>query len=307
MSHTTPSSGCLSISVVLLMAFAATACDKKRDQDPAPRTAHDCLTDSTCRNVMVVAHRGHNAIHPENSLAAIRAAAELGCDYAELDVRHTADDRLILMHDGTVDRTTDATGDVESFTWAEIQTLTLLGGVPGNPESTDVPEFFAALALAREVGIMLYVDQKTDRTDLVLADIAAGGYYEVALVRDDLTRVAPMAASDAELLVMPPIADGDELAAAIAAVPGLRVVEIARVTPDAALTAQILGAGLQAQQDVMVDGDGLAAMSGDYRGWKAYIDAGVQLLQTNFPELLVPAVEQYNRTGVFPDQGPGAL
>lgn len=256
---------------------------------------------------MVVAHRGYHALHPENSLAAIRATAELGCDYAELDVRHTADDVLILMHDGTVDRTTDATGDVESFTWDEIRSLTLQGGVVSDAESTDVPEFSAALALGRELGIMLYVDQKTDRTDLVLADIQAGEYYEVALVRDDVTRVAPLAADDAALLVMPPITNGDELTAALAAVPALRVVEIARGIPDAALTAQILGAGLQAQQDVMVDGDVPAAVSGDYTGWKAYIEAGVQLLQTNFPELLVPAVAQYNRTGVFPDEGPGAL
>ena len=95
--------------------------------------------------------------------------------------------------------------------------------------------------------------------------------------------------------------------AAITAVDGLRIVEIARVTPDVDLTALILAAGLQVQQDVMVDGDGLAALSGDYTGWGAYIEAGVQLLQTNFPDLLVPAVQQYNRTGVFPDEGPGAL
>jgi len=289
----------------LLCTVSMVGC--KADPGPPRRAPHDCLTDPACRQVMVVAHRGHNADHPENSLAAIRAAAELGCDYAEVDIRHTADGMLILMHDGTVDRTTDATGDVESTTWAEIQELTLLGGESGNAESTDVPLFLDALALSRELGIMLYVDQKTDRTDLVLADIQSGDYYEVALVRDDLDRVAPMAADDAELLVMPPIADGDELTAAIAGVDGLRIVEIARVTPDVELTAQILAAGMQAQQDVMVDGDGLAAMSGDYTGWKAYIEAGVQLLQTNFPELLVPAVEQYNRTGVFPEEGPGAL
>jgi glycerophosphoryl diester phosphodiesterase len=280
---------------------------EKADPGPTLRTAHDCLTDPGCRQVMVVAHRGHNADHPENSLAGLRAAAEVGCDYSELDVRHTADGVLILMHDGTVDRTTDATGDVESYTLAQIQDLLLLGGEPGNPESTDVPLFTDALALSRELGIMVYVDQKTDRSDLVLADIESGNYYEVALVRDDLVDVATMASDNVELLVMPPLSDGDELEAALAAVDTLRIVEIARLVPDADLTALILTSGLQAQQDVMADGDGLAALGGDYTGWKAYVEAGVQLLQTNFPELLVPAVEQYNRTGVFPEEGPGAL
>ncbi len=294
-------------ALVLVVALALLGCDSKADPDSWRRTPRDCLTDQSCRQVMVVAHRGHNAVHPENSLGAIRHAAEVGCDYAEVDVQHTADGVLILMHDGTVDRTTDATGEVTSLSWAELQEMTLLGGEPGNPESTDVPLFVDALALARELGIMLYVDQKTDRADLVLADIQSEGYYEVALVRDDLDRVAPMVVQQPELLVMPPISDGAELVDALAAVEGLRIVEIARIVADPELTAQVLAAGLQVQQDVMADGDGLAALDGDYTGWKSYIEAGVQLLQTNFPELLVPAVEQYNRTGVFPEQGPGAL
>jgi len=293
--------------LTLLLAFVGLWGCEEAESGPTLVIAHDCLTDPGCRQVMVVAHRGHNADHPENSLAAIRAAAEVGCDYSELDVRHTADGVLILMHDGTVDRTTDATGDVESYTWAQLQDLILLGGDPGNPESSEVPLFVDALALSRELGIMLYVDLKTDRTDLVLADIESGAYYEVALVRDDLVDVAPMATDDPELLVMPPISDGDELLAAMAAVDTLRIVEIARVVSDADLTALILSSGLQAQQDVMADGDPMAALSGDYTGWRSYVEAGVQLLQTNFPELLVPAVEQYNRTGVFPDEGPGAL
>ena len=106
---------------------------------------------------------------------------------------------------------------------------------------------------------------------------------------------------------MPAISSADDLTAALAAVDNLRIVEISWVTANAELTALVRDAGLQAQQDVMADGDGLAALDGDYTGWKTYVEAGVQLLQTSFPELLVPAVRQYNRTGVFPEHGPGAL
>jgi 2-polyprenyl-3-methyl-5-hydroxy-6-metoxy-1,4-benzoquinol methylase len=72
-------------AALLLAALGLAACGEKADPGPSRRTAHDCLTDPGCRQVMVVAHRGHNADHPENSLAAIRAAAELGCDYSEVN------------------------------------------------------------------------------------------------------------------------------------------------------------------------------------------------------------------------------
>src|SRR5205807_1804496 len=66
--------------------------------------------------IVVIAHRGANKFAPENTLAAFRKAIELGCDYFELDVRRTKDGQLVLMHDGSVDRTTNGTGSVVDMT-----------------------------------------------------------------------------------------------------------------------------------------------------------------------------------------------
>src|SRR5260221_43314 len=73
--------------------------------------------------VTVSAHRGASGYAPENTLAAFRLANELGADMVEFDVHLTADERLVLIHDDTLDRTTTGTGYVRDHTWDEIAGL----------------------------------------------------------------------------------------------------------------------------------------------------------------------------------------
>ncbi|MFK8019159.1 MAG: glycerophosphodiester phosphodiesterase [Pseudomonadales bacterium] len=72
---------------------------------------------------LVIAHRGGAGIRPENTLIAFRHAARIGADVLELDVRLSSDNVLIVLHDETVDRTTDGSGKVDAMTWNEIQLL----------------------------------------------------------------------------------------------------------------------------------------------------------------------------------------
>ncbi len=71
----------------------------------------------------VAAHRGFSEKYPENTMEAFRAALEAGVDEIETDVRTTADGELVLIHDETVDRTTDGTGKVCEMTLAELKQL----------------------------------------------------------------------------------------------------------------------------------------------------------------------------------------
>lgn len=73
--------------------------------------------------VGIVSHRGAAAIAPENTLAAMRVAIDQGVEFVETDVQLTADGVPILMHDFTLDRTTDAIGAVKGRTLAEIRAL----------------------------------------------------------------------------------------------------------------------------------------------------------------------------------------
>lgn len=69
------------------------------------------------------AHRGAMGTHPENTLTAFRAAIEVGVHMIEFDVQLTKDNKLVVIHDDTVDRTTNGTGKVSELTFEEIREL----------------------------------------------------------------------------------------------------------------------------------------------------------------------------------------
>jgi glycerophosphoryl diester phosphodiesterase len=72
---------------------------------------------------LVIAHRGESAHAPENTLEALRRGVEAGADAIEFDLRLTADGEVVVMHDPTVDRTTDGSGPVWALTLRRLQEL----------------------------------------------------------------------------------------------------------------------------------------------------------------------------------------
>ncbi|PWI57885.1 hypothetical protein BM613_06505 [Sulfoacidibacillus thermotolerans] len=64
-----------------------------------------------------IAHRGASANYPENTLPSFQGAIELGAQMIELDVHLTLDEELVIIHDATLDRTTDHTGEVAMLPW----------------------------------------------------------------------------------------------------------------------------------------------------------------------------------------------
>ena len=91
------------------------------------------------------AHRGARARAPENTLRAFRLAFELGADAIECDAQQSRDGRLVVIHDGTVDRTTDGSGWVAEMSFAELRLLNA-----GRGER--IPTLEETLALVRERG-----------------------------------------------------------------------------------------------------------------------------------------------------------
>ena len=87
-------------------------------------TAPKCLTPQEmlrCDKVLNIAHRGGRRIRPEHTLLAYDQALTDGADILELDVHETLDGALVVMHDDTVDRTTDCTGPIKEKTLAELR------------------------------------------------------------------------------------------------------------------------------------------------------------------------------------------
>ena len=77
------------------------------------------LQDSRSDYVFVVAHRGDWRHAPENSVAAIKGAADMGVDMVEIDIQRTKDGGFVLMHDESIDRTTEGKGNVADYTVEE--------------------------------------------------------------------------------------------------------------------------------------------------------------------------------------------
>ncbi|MDH3613709.1 MAG: glycerophosphodiester phosphodiesterase family protein [Gammaproteobacteria bacterium] len=104
--------------------------------------------------VLNIAHRG--GIEPgyaENTLAAYRRAISFGVDVIEIDLRGTRDGEVIVLHDETLDRTTDGTGKVTDYTLAELKRLNA-----GSGES--IPTYAEVLDLVAGTGVKLLLDIK---------------------------------------------------------------------------------------------------------------------------------------------------
>lgn len=112
--------------------------------------------------VRVLGHRGAAALAPENTFASFALAEWLGADLVELDVRRAQDGELVVIHDATVDRTTDGHGRVADLTGAEIRGLDAGGWFDPRFAGERVPGFDALCAWAVGRRVRLSVELKQD-------------------------------------------------------------------------------------------------------------------------------------------------
>ncbi|HYM88921.1 MAG TPA: glycerophosphodiester phosphodiesterase family protein [Nitrospiraceae bacterium] len=106
------------------------------------------------QKVLRIGHRGAAGHAPENTLAAIRKGIALGVDFVEIDVRRTADGVLVVLHDGTVNRTTNGKGRVDRLCLRDIEKLNAGSG-------EHIPTLDEVLRVARgEAGLMLELKVK---------------------------------------------------------------------------------------------------------------------------------------------------
>ena len=113
--------------------------------------------------MQLVGHRGARFEAPENTIPGFRYAISLGLKAVELDVRMTADDQLVVIHDESVDRTTDGVGLVSALTLDQVQRLDARSIFPDWPEECRVPTLAQVLD---DVGDLpdLIVEIKPDAT-----------------------------------------------------------------------------------------------------------------------------------------------
>jgi glycerophosphoryl diester phosphodiesterase len=107
--------GIVLVIVVLLIGAAVWLSEPMPEHPFFARVADD--------RVLVLAHQGGDGEWPSNTLFAFENAAALGVDVLEMDVHTSSDGEIVVIHDGTVDRTTDGSGEVSAMTLAELQAL----------------------------------------------------------------------------------------------------------------------------------------------------------------------------------------
>lgn len=117
------------------------------------------LAASVHADTAVTAHRGASSDAPENTIASIIAAAGIA-DYTEMDVRLSSDGELVLMHDSTIDRTTDGSGTVSSKSLAELQALDAGSWFSPSYAGEQVPTLTEAMNAALAAGVAPMVERK---------------------------------------------------------------------------------------------------------------------------------------------------
>jgi glycerophosphoryl diester phosphodiesterase len=139
------------------------------DQQPEPARWLDAGTpDEGLADPLISAHRGALTLAPENTLASYEYAFAFGVPLVEVDIQQTRDGRFVALHDSTVDRTTDGTGDISTFTYDEVRALNAADYEPWKGSEFDpaqVASVEEVLALAARVGGGLELDIKGSVTE----------------------------------------------------------------------------------------------------------------------------------------------
>jgi len=273
------------------------------------------------RKPLVIAHRGASAFAPENTLAAFKLAIALGADGIELDAQLSSDGQAVVIHDARVNRTTDRTGLVQSFTAAELQQLDAGGwferrlvmrprlramrereAAHARKEGLrePVPTLHSVLALLARAGLQrIYIEFKGSRTNMraLVEEV-------VSLVREyRLERAVTLLSFDHESVRLAKQLASEIRTAATFSLAGQRWVtarSVIRATQDVDADEAALHYGLATRRMV----EALHAANLAVSAWTAnsklvmrrLAACGVDSIMTNYPKRLIEILES-NRSG----------
>ena len=113
-------------------------------------------------DIKLTAHRGASANCPENTMASFQAAAALGVDCIELDLRLTSDGVFVVSHDENLSRTTGVDRDVDQMSCEELRKLNAGSGYSPEYDGERIPTFEEVLQMAKKLGLRLDAEIKPD-------------------------------------------------------------------------------------------------------------------------------------------------
>jgi glycerophosphoryl diester phosphodiesterase len=169
---------------------------------------------------VIAGHRGAMALEPENTMRSFARAVEIGVDEIELDVHLSRDGRLVVMHDETVDRTTNGWGAIADQDWAQLSALDA-GQGERIPLLTDVLDTFETMGfqievkapaatravldvLAERAGRAGHIHITSFHVDALGAAVTEGRFWRVGLIcgKNDAPKVASARAIGVDQLLL---------------------------------------------------------------------------------------------------------
>ena len=111
----------------------------------------------------VIAHRGFCGEYPENTMLSFKKAVEDGCDELELDVQLTKDNVLVIIHDETIDRVTDGTGNVRDYTFEEIRKFNVKATFGDKYGFNPIPSFEEYVSWVKDQNVTTNIEFKTGK------------------------------------------------------------------------------------------------------------------------------------------------
>lgn len=141
------------------------------DASPVHAADTDVQTAAT-RVTQIIAHRGASAERPECTLAAIGRAVEVGATAVEVDVRTSRDSELYILHDATLDRTTNGQGPANALTLSELQQLDAGSWFDPAYHGQRIPSLIQAAKECRgRIDLLLDLKEQGDRYDHQVVDV----------------------------------------------------------------------------------------------------------------------------------------
>ena len=267
------------------------------------------LKDSKSEKVLVVAHRGDWRNAPENSLQAFKNCIEMGVDMIEIDLKKTKDGHLVIMHDNTIDRTTDGKGKPSDYTLEEIRRFHLKNGL-GRVTFHPIPTLEEVLDLTKGK-ILINIDKGYDYFKDVYALLEKTGTVDQVVIKSGYPyeKVKAENGDVLDKVIYMPIVSLDQPGAEemIDGYKALKPVAMeccfAEVTPDVLrLLMKVKANGskvwlnsLWPSLNAGHDDDRAVEMEQADESWGWLLEQGASLIQTDRPAKLIDYLEKRDR------------
>lgn len=241
-------------------------------------------------DVMVAAHRAVHDRYPENSIDAIREAIRLQVDIIEIDVKVSKDGVPFLMHDRTMDRTTNGKGDPEELTWEQLQQFNIVD--KGKVTQWKIPTLEMALDAAHG-NILVDLDLKTDRIDDVVRIVEKTDMQGYVLFFDsDYSVLQRVKNKNADYMIMPRAYRITQADSAIAMFdPPVVHIDFDFYTPET--VSIIKGSMARVWINALGEPDQILREGKPKKALKKLLSNGANIIQTDEPGMFVTTLKKH--------------